>query len=124
MQAFYAAWNRADRNDTTARFLAADFEYVNPDNAIDRGVRQGLAGWRAVLQNLDAAFEDYGHRAGEFVDLGERILCYATFVARARGSAMTLERDEQQLWTVRDGEITRLHWFHDPEAARRAAGIT
>jgi ketosteroid isomerase-like protein len=123
VRAFYAAWNSADRDEATAAFLADDFEYVNPDYAVEPGTRRGLEGWRSALANLDGAFDHAEHRPGDFVDLGDKVLCYATFVARTGESQSALERDEPQLWTLRDGKISRFQWFHDRDEARAAAGI-
>ena len=124
VRAFYAAWNGPDRDEATPRFLADDFEYVNPDYAVEPGTRRGHDGWRTVLDNLEGAFDQYEHRPGEMVDLGDRVLCFATFIARTGTSQLALERDETQLWTLRDGKIARIEWFHDRDEARAAAGIT
>ena len=123
VRAFYAAWNSTDRHAATAQFLAEDFEYVNPDYAVEAGIRRGLDGWRTVLANLDAAFDRNEHHVGEIVDLGDRVLCYATFIARTGASQIALEREETQLFTLRDGKIARLQWFHDRDEARAAAGL-
>jgi ketosteroid isomerase-like protein len=44
-----------------------------------------------------------------------------TFRARGRDSGAVIEIDERHVWTLRNGRIVRLEWFHDLAAARQAA---
>jgi ketosteroid isomerase-like protein len=46
-----------------------------------------------------------------------------SFHARGRDSEAQIDVEEQHLWTLRDGKILRIQWFHDAEEARRAAGL-
>jgi uncharacterized protein len=123
VRAMYEAWNRADRRDATLPFIADDFEWVNPPYAVEPGTLHGVQGWLRALDNLYAAFEDFEHQPGEFVDLGERVLCFARFVVKASASEIAFERDEPHLWTLRGGKVVRLEWFHDRNEALAAAGM-
>ena len=49
-----------------------------------------------------------------------RVLWHTIFHARGHSGA-AIHVPEQHLWTVRDGKILRLQWFHDADEARRAA---
>ena len=61
------------------------------------------------------------HVLGEVDDLGRRLLWHTIFRARGHSGAQ-VEVPEQHLWTLRDGKILRLQWFHDPaEAAAQPA---
>lgn len=103
-------------------FLADDFEFVNPAHAVEPGTRRGHAGWSLAMASLDAAFHTYRHEVEETRDLGDRVLCFTTFVAATAADSIALRQAEQQLWTLRDGKVTRLEWFHDRAAALGAAG--
>jgi ketosteroid isomerase-like protein len=70
------------------------------------------------------SFEVQTRRLGEVEDLGQgRVLWHTVFCARGRDSGASIEIDEQHLWTLRDGKILRIQWFHDAEEARAAAGL-
>jgi ketosteroid isomerase-like protein len=59
---------------------------------------------------------------GEVEDLGDdRVLWYTIFSACGRDSGAQIEIEEQHLWTLRDGKILRIQWFHDADEARQAA---
>jgi ketosteroid isomerase-like protein len=77
-----------------------------------------------VMENLTDSFELQTRMLGDVEDLGQgRVLWHTIFRARGRDSGAQIEVEEQHLWTVRDGKILRIQWFHDVDEARRAAGL-
>ena len=123
VRALYEAWNRPDGDEDVIGFLSDDFEFVNPGNAVEPGTRHGHTGWGQAMSSLDAAFHEFRHELGEMRDLGDRVLCFTTFVARTTDDSVAFRQDEQQLWTLRDGKAARLQWFHDRAEALDAAGL-
>lgn len=119
----YEIWNGPKPPEALLPLLAEDFEYVNPPNAVEPGVRIGHEGMLAAQASLAAAFEEYEHEPGEILDLGERVLAWTTFRASAATGGLRYEQAEAQLWTLRDGLVTRLQWFHDRAEALAAAGL-
>ncbi len=117
----YAAWGQ--RPDLALRFLADDFEYVNPDYAVHPGTRHGKDGWLAAAANLSESFEQWAHEPGEMIPAEEKVVVIATFRARGRGSTMDLEKYEPHVWTLRGDRVTRFQWFNEREEALRAAGL-
>lgn len=121
---FYEIWNGPEPPEALLPLVAEDFEYVNPPNAVEPGVRHGHEGMLAAQASLSAAFEDYEHEPEELVDLGDRVLAWTTFRARATTGGLGYEQAEAQLWTLRDGLIARFEWFHDRAEALTAAGLS
>jgi ketosteroid isomerase-like protein len=121
---FYEAWNGPGAPEALIPFVAEEFEYVNPPYALEPGVRHGRDGLREAHESLQAAFDDFTHDPGDLVDLGDRVLAWATFRARATTGGLSYETAEAQLWTLRDGLITRFEWFHDRAEALEAAGLS
>ena len=60
----------------------------------------------------------------EFRDVGDRVLCFTTFTAKTSADGVTFTQDEPQLWTLRDGKIVRLEWFHGRREALEAVGLS
>ena len=76
------------------------------------------------MENLRDSFESQRRVLGEVEDLGDdRVLWYTVFCACGRDSGAQIEIEEQHLWTLRNGKILRIQWFHDPDEARSAAGL-
>jgi ketosteroid isomerase-like protein len=116
----YGVWHSGDLQ-RILEFLDPEFEWVNPDNAVDPGIRRGHDGFTLVMRNLEATFAHQDHVLGDYEELGEgRVLWHTIFHARGHSGA-AVDVPEQHLWTLRDGKVLRLQWFHNAEEARRAA---
>jgi ketosteroid isomerase-like protein len=124
VRALYEVWDGPNGQKKALAFLSDDFEFVNPDYAVERGTRHGHAGWSQAMNNLAAAFHHHGHELGEMTDLGDRVLCFTTFVARTSADSVAFRQTEPHLWTLRDGKVIRLQWFHDRAEALEAAGLS
>ena len=123
LRRFYAGWNEGKSAEDTLPFIHEQFEYVNPESAVEPGTRHGHAGWLSVGESADRAFSEMELDPYEVIEAGDRILVLTIFHARGRDSGVELKVPEQHVFTFRDGKIVRLEWFHDEEAARRAAGL-
>ncbi len=120
---FYEVWNGPGPSEALLAFIAEDFEYVNPPNAVELGIRHGHDGMLAAAASLSAAFDDYQHELGELLDLGDQVLGWIMFRARTRTVGLRYEKAEAQIWTLRDGLIIRFQWFHNRDEALEAVGL-
>ena len=119
----YEAWDAQDLA-TVCELLDPEFEWVNPSYAVHPGIRRGHEGMEKVMENLRESFEHQVRVLGEVEELdGDRVLWHTVFHARGRDSGAQIDVEEQHLWTLRDGKILRIQWFHDVDEARRAAGL-
>ena len=123
VRALYEAWNGRRGRDEAIAFLAEDFEFVNPHYAVEPGTHYGHLGWSKAMDSLDAAFHRHGHEVDEVRDLGDRVLCFTTFVAETNPNTSAFRQDELHLWSLRNGKVTRLQWFHDRAEALAAAEL-
>jgi ketosteroid isomerase-like protein/SAM-dependent methyltransferase len=118
---FYEAWD-GDDLATMLALVDPEFEYVNPPDAVHPGTRRGHEGLAGVMDVLHESFDHMSHDLLEVEEIGDgRVLWHTIFRARGRDSGALIEVDEQHLWTLQNGKILRLQWFHDLEDARRAA---
>jgi ketosteroid isomerase-like protein len=124
VRALYAAWNGPNAREQVLAFLSDDFEFVNPTYAVEPGTRRGHAGWLQAMDSLDGAFHHYEHELGEPRDLGDRVLFFTTFVASTSADSVAFRQKEPHLWSLRDGKVIRLQWFHDRAEALEAAGLS
>jgi ketosteroid isomerase-like protein len=120
----YELWNRDQDMMAAMPLLDPEIEYVNPESAIESGTRSGIGGMVRALESVDSSFTDYVHEPERLLEAGEdKVLAYVVFRAHGRDSGALVEKPEQHVWTLRNGKIIRFEWFHDDEAARRAAGL-
>jgi ketosteroid isomerase-like protein len=119
----YEAWNSRDKY-RLLNYVSEDFEFVNPDYAIESGTRRGRRGLAQALESFGAVFPEYAHEPHDLIDAGDNVLALVTFRARGHQGGVELHTDEQHLWTLGGGEVVRLEWFHDREAALEAAKLS
>jgi uncharacterized protein len=123
VQRIYELWNGPEGMGAALPLFDSEFEYVNPESAIEPGTRRGHSGLVEVLAALDGSFSEYVHELERLVDAGDKVLAHVIFRVRGRDSGAVAEKPEQHVWTLRDGKVVRLEWFHDERAARLAAGV-
>lgn len=116
----YEAWDALD-GEAVIALLDPEFEWVNPVYAVDPGIRRGHDGFRKVMENLDASFCEQSRVIEALVDLGDRVLAHTIFRTTGRDSGAKIDIPEQHLWTLHDGKVLRIQWFHDVSEAERAA---
>jgi hypothetical protein len=95
-------------------------EWVNPEDAIERGTRKGVAGMRTVLENFLA-----GAGAGVTVEIeevrerGDRVFTLNRIHMRGAASGIeALGPPVGVVYTIRDERILRIEWHNDVGAAR------
>jgi ketosteroid isomerase-like protein len=103
----YRDWNSGG-TDAMLGLLDPDFEYANPEHAVEPGVRRGHDGFRTAMSRLDVAFDDYSHDLHRLVVVGDKVFVATTFRARVRDSGAEVEVPERHVWTFRDSKAVRL----------------
>ena len=113
-------WNEAlNRNESVDAVMAElkdlihpEIEWVNPEEAIEGGTRQGLAGIRTAIENF---FDGAGRAATieleQVYERGNRVL--ARLRVHARGSSSGAEAVGPPVClvvTIRDGQVLRIEW--------------
>jgi ketosteroid isomerase-like protein len=97
-----------------------EIEFVNPEDAVERGTRKGVAGMRTVLENFIA-----GVGAGATIALEElqerEDRVFTRYRVHARGAAsgaQTVSPPLGMVYRFRDARILRIEWHNDVDRAR------
>ncbi len=121
-----------NRRDLDAHFMNFDPEIrirVIPDRQggvapdIESEYR-GREGMREVIERFDQAWEDWRLDTGEIIDLGDRHICLCRYVARGRGSGLSLDHPVAHVVTIRDRRIVELDFYWDQDQALKAVGLS
>jgi ketosteroid isomerase-like protein len=81
------------------------------------GVRQS---WRDAV----AAFGDVNVELQELIDAGDRVLAVVHERHVGRASGVPVEATHLAVWTLAEGNVTRMEVFGDHAAALEAAGLS
>ena len=117
VRAIYAAW--AERR-SAGEFISDDFEYVNPDYAVETGTRTDKRALRGVLD----VFPDFHVEPERFLEAGDDQVVVLGTATGTGASGVPMEWKQGFVWTVKDGLATRMRWFNDHGEALRAAGLS
>jgi ketosteroid isomerase-like protein len=120
IRAFYERWDRDDIPGFS-ELLAEEAEFVSPPGAIDAGRRLGSLGFAAVRRAVGDRFGAFSHEIRDLRDTQDGVLASVVFRASGTRSSGPVEQPEFHVWTLRDGKIARLAWFHHLDEARRAS---
>lgn len=82
-----------------------------------------LEGMRAFLSALEQDFREFRYEPDDYLATAPgRVVAAGTIVTVARASRMPLSREFGHVWTLEDGQPSRVDAFLDRDAAMRAAG--
>jgi ketosteroid isomerase-like protein len=110
--------------DELLELAAPDVEYVNPDYAVEPGVRRGLVAVAEAMRRFADHWDGSRHELRELYDCGDVVVAAVSWHIRSRGSQHELVDKEAHSWTLRDGKIARFEWGQDLEKALDAAAVS
>jgi ketosteroid isomerase-like protein len=113
----HEAW---DNKESLDGMVAEDVEYVNPDYAVEPGIRRGHDSFELVRNTID----DIELEIERIVDTpGDEVVVLVRYSALGPGSGMELAGEQGYIWTIRDGLAVRFRWFASQREALNAVGI-
>ena len=107
----------------TLGLLHPDIEYVNPSDAVEPGIRRGIAAYEDAMRSINESFDDVRIELREIKDIGDRVVVLAAYTARGRRSGAQRQNEDGYVWTIRDGKAIRFEWLNDPAKALAAVGL-
>jgi len=103
--------------------LAADAEWVNPHDAVEPGTRRGAEEFNAAIASVFATWDDVHFDRERVIDNGDDVVALGTLRGHLHASGMNVESRHGQIWTFRDGRVTRMRWFNSHHETLEAAGV-
>ena len=117
------AFNRGDYAGYLGDF-APDFEYVASGVVPGGGgVYRGREEYGRFVEGLFGEFDDVRAETDELFGAGDQVLVSQTIRARGKRSGAETTWSFCQVWTFRDGKITRGQGFPDRNEAFAAVGL-
>jgi ketosteroid isomerase-like protein len=104
--------------------LADEVEWVNPEDAVERGTRSGRDGFNDAIASVFATWDDVRFDVQRFVESGDHVVALGVLRGHVRSAGMEVDSPHGQTWTFRDGRVTRMAWFNSHREALEAAGLS
>ena len=122
MRSVYGAVLGGDLNPLFG-LLDDEAEYVNPDVALESGIRRGRVDVEAAIRRLLEAFVYTRLDLERLLDVGNHVVAVLDVEGQGRDSQAPFRTRFGHLVTFRDGKIIRFEWFLDPDDALEAVGL-
>jgi ketosteroid isomerase-like protein len=104
--------------------LAEDAEWVNPRDAVEGGTRSGADAFNDAIESVFAAWDDVWFDTDRVVENGDdQVVALGVLRGHIRGPGMEVESPHGQVWSFRDGRVTRMQWFNTHAETLQAAGL-
>ena len=117
VRAVVAAFNRGDFA-AAMEMCTEDVEFDWSRRMLDGEVFKGREDARRFLQGVMEIFDEIHIPAEELTDLGDGVvLLVGTARFKGRASGLDVEASAANLWTVRDGKVSRFRFYQTKEDA-------
>jgi ketosteroid isomerase-like protein len=113
------------RDDLDAQLgvLDQDVELVEWPSGPDPRSYRGHVGVVQAYESWSEAWESLSYDVKDVVDNGDRVFVAIQMRAKGRGSSIEIDAETFNVFTVRDGLITKGQFFTDRQQALEAAGL-
>jgi ketosteroid isomerase-like protein len=113
----------SEEREINRDLLAADVEWVNPDDAVEPGTRRGAD---SFVQAVASVFEGWGESIFEIervMDGGEDVIALGMLRTRGRTTGIEATVPHGEIWTFNAGKVARMCWFNTHRETLAAAGL-
>jgi ketosteroid isomerase-like protein len=102
--------------------LADDAEWVNPDDAVERGTRRGADAFLQAVASVFEGWEESVFDIERVIESGDDVLALGDLRTRTR-HGLEVTEPHGEIWTFRDGKVARMRWFRTHAETLAAAGV-
>jgi ketosteroid isomerase-like protein len=122
--AFTTSYNERDI-EGAVEYCAVDVT-VTPDASVypESSPVVGRDQFRSLLEDSRSAWASCAHTPKEVLDIGDgRVIIRGDWGGKGIASGVEVYQHLSAIFTVRDGQISRVEYFFDRDKASRAAGL-
>jgi ketosteroid isomerase-like protein len=103
--------------------LAEDAEWVNPHDAVEPGTRRGAEEFNGAIASVFATWDDVHFETERVIANGDDVIALGVLRGHLHASGMEVSAPHGQIWTFRDGRVTRMRWLNTHRETLEAAGL-
>jgi ketosteroid isomerase-like protein len=102
-------------------------EFFHPDvvmNPVDQGAFYGRDAMRDDMERWASAFGELTVTVEEIIDAGDQVVVVAHHRGRGRKSGVQVDTRFYEVYTLREGKVSRVDEFNEMAEALEAAGLS
>jgi ketosteroid isomerase-like protein len=92
-------------------------------NPIDEEPSSGFGAMRSDMERWASAFEDLTVTFEEIIDAGDQVVVVAYHQGRGRTSGVNVDTRFYEVYTLREGKVSRVDEYTERQEALEAAGL-
>ena len=92
-------------------------------NPTDEAASSGFAAMRADMERWASAFDELKVTIEEVIDAGDQVVVVAYHQGRGRASGVDVNTRFYEVYTLREGKVSRIDEFDERAEALEAAGL-
>jgi ketosteroid isomerase-like protein len=111
----------SERHEVDRALLTENAEWVNPDDAVEPGIRRGAD---SFLDAVRSVFEGWGESIFEIervIERGDHVIALGQLRTRGRTTGIEATSPHGEIWTFDAGRVTRMRWFNTHKETLAAA---
>ncbi len=112
-----------DSRRLSPELLAEEVEWVNPPDAVEPGRRHGADSFNEAIASVFDAWDDARFETERLIDNGDDVVVLGQVRGCGLAAGIEVDRPHGQIWTFRDGRVSRMRWFHSHRETLQAAGL-
>ncbi|MCE3266346.1 MAG: SnoaL-like polyketide cyclase [Solirubrobacterales bacterium] len=93
-------------------------------NPVDEAASSGLDAMRADFERWASAFDELKVTIEEIIDAGDQVVLVAHHQGRGRASGVQVDTRLYEVYTLREGKVSRVDEFNEMAEALEAAGLS
>jgi ketosteroid isomerase-like protein len=109
--------------DEFSEIATSDFEYREPREWPGARAYHGLDQYRQVMEGLLESLGGMRAEIDELFEASDRVVVFVRFTAHGTSSGAEAEMRPGQVFTLREGKITKQEVYLDRDEALKAAGL-
>jgi ketosteroid isomerase-like protein len=103
--------------------LAEDVEWVNPPEAVEPGTRRGVDAFNRAIASVFDTWDDVRFDPERVIENGDDVIVLGMMHGHIHGPGMEVNSPHGEIWSFRDGLVTRMRWVNTYAEALEAAGV-
>jgi ketosteroid isomerase-like protein len=113
----------SERRTLDRELLADDAEWVNPDDAVEPGSRRGADSFLRAIASVFEGWEESVFEIDRVIERGDDVIALGELRTRGR-TGLEANGPHGEIWTFKDGKVTRMRWFQSYAETLAAAGVS
>ena len=111
----------SEHHEVDRALLTENVEWVNPDDAVEPGVRRGADSFLEAVRSVFEGWRESIFEIERVIERGDDVIALGQLRTRGRTTGIESTYPHGEIWTFDEGRVTRMRWFNTHKETLKAA---